>query len=206
MIEVEVDSIRVSLMNQQRVILLKDINEDRFLPIWIGQFEADAITIELQENRTIKRPLTHDLLKSVIEELGATVDHVFINDMRRDVFYARLVLSVNGEELEIDSRPSDAIAVAVRAKAPIFVSEAVMQKSAVEPDEDVELEAGLEDELDELTDERERRSARSSSAADDDVPDEDKDIDEAVDDSQLSAFTGFVESLDLDLDDDEEND
>lgn len=203
MIEVEVDSIRVSLMNQQRVILLKDINEDRFLPIWIGQPEADAITVELQENRTIKRPLTHDLLKSVIEELGATIDHVFINDMRRDVFYARLVLNVDGDEVEIDSRPSDAIAVAVRAKAPIFVSEAVMQKSAVEPDEDVELEAGLEDEIDELTDERE---SRAEGSVVDDMPAEDQDIDEEVDDSQLSAFTGFVESLDLDLDDDEEND
>jgi hypothetical protein len=204
MIEVEVNSIRVSLMNQQRVVVLKDINDDRYLPIWIGQFEADAITIELQENRSIKRPLTHDLLKSTIEELGATVDYVFINDMRNNIFYARLVLDVDGETLEIDSRPSDAIAVAVRARAPIFVSEMVMDRSAVEPDESVELEAGLEDEIDNL--EEEQRAAKASEAAkDDDTPADDQDFDEEeVDESQLNAFTDFVNSLDLDLDDDDD--
>jgi hypothetical protein len=203
MIEVEVNSIRVSLMNQQRVVVLKDINDDRYLPIWIGQFEADAITIELQESRSIKRPLTHDLLKATIEELGATVDYVFINDMRNNIFYARLVLEVNGETLEIDSRPSDAIAVAVRARAPIFVSEMVMDRSAVEPDESVELEAGLEDEIDNM--EEERTAKASEVADDDDTPADDQDFDdEEVDESQLNAFTDFVNSLDLDLDDDDD--
>ncbi len=203
MIEVEVNSIRVSLMNQQRVVVLKDINDDRYLPIWIGQFEADAITIELQESRSIKRPLTHDLLKTAIEELGATVDYVFINDMRNNIFYARLVLDVNGETLEIDSRPSDAIAVAVRARAPIFVSELVMDRSAVEPDDDVELEAGLEDEINDLEEERSRPTA--SADVDEDTPADDQDFnEEEVDESQLNAFTDFVNSLDLDLDDDDD--
>lgn len=187
MIEVEVDSIRVSLMNQQRIVVLKDINEERYLPIWIGQFEAEAIHHELQENRQIKRPLTHDLLKSVIEEMGGQLVHIFVNDMRRDIFYARLVIEVNDNKIEIDARPSDAIALAVRAKAPIFVSEAVMDKSSVEPEEDVELE-GEPDVFDEVVEDIVR----------------DEDAADSVDESQFSAFADFVNSLDLDELDDED--
>src|SRR5215204_5830253 len=105
MIEVEVNSIRVSLMNQQRVVLLKDITTERYLPIWIGPFEAEAINLELQSARRVNRPMTHDLIKSFIEQLGGRVVHILINDMRRDVFYARLVIERDGEQLEIDSRP-----------------------------------------------------------------------------------------------------
>lgn len=186
MIEVEVDSIRVSLMNQQRIVVLKDIHEERYLPIWIGQFEAEAITLELQENRH-KRPLTHDLLRSVIEEMGGKLVHIFINDMRRDVFYARLVVEINEAQIEIDSRPSDAIALAVRTKSPIFVSEAVMDKSSVEPEEEVELE-NEPDLFDEVVE---------------DIVREEEAV-ESVDESQFSAFADFVNSLDLDELDDED--
>lgn len=174
MVEVIIDSIRVSLMTQHRVVVLKDANSERYLPIWIGPFEAEAITVELQEMPQA-RPFTHDLIKSVIRELGGKVIHVLINDLRNDIFYARLVVDVNGKQVEIDSRPSDAIAVAVRAKAPIFVSDLVMERAAIRPDEDMEKETLAKGE------------------------------DEVVDDGRLSAFKDFVNSLDLDdLDDDDD--
>lgn len=114
MLEMVIDSIRVSLMNYQRVVVLKQRGSDRFLPIWIGSPEADAIAVRLQDV-TPPRPLTHDLLGSVISTLGATVDHVVVTDLSNDTFYAKLVLSLTGGgQTEVDCRPSDAIAVAVR--------------------------------------------------------------------------------------------
>ena len=134
MIQVTVDSIRASLMSQHRVVILKDVDSERYLPIWIGPFEAEAITLELQQVE-LARPLTHDLLKAVITAMGARVSHVLVNDLRDDTFYARIVLDNNGQPLEIDSRPSDSIALAVRAQAPIFVAESVMERVAITPDE-----------------------------------------------------------------------
>ncbi len=114
MLEMVIDSIRVSLMNYQRVVVLKQRDSDRFLPIWIGSPEADAIAVKLQDV-TPPRPLTHDLLGSVISTLGASVDHVVVTDLSNDTFYAKLVLNLNGGgQTEVDCRPSDAIAVAVR--------------------------------------------------------------------------------------------
>lgn len=140
MIEVVIDSIRVSLMSQHRIVILKDVNGDRYLPIWIGPCEADAITIELQEVPP-QRPLTHDLLKSMIRELGGRVTQILISDLRNDVYYARIVIDVGGRQIEVDARPSDAIALAVRVKAPIFVAEMVMERASIQPEEDVEREA-----------------------------------------------------------------
>ena len=136
MIQVTVDSIRASLMSQHRVVILKDVDSERYLPIWIGPFEAEAITLELQQVE-LARPLTHDLLKTVITKMGARVSHILVNDLRDDTFYARIVLDNNGRPLEIDSRPSDSIALAVRAKAPIFVNESVMERAAITPDEGI---------------------------------------------------------------------
>lgn len=146
LVRVTIDSVRVSLMSQQRIVILKDTESDRYLPIWIGPCEADAITVELQEVE-VPRPLTHDLLKLVIEEMGAEVAHILVSDLRDDVFHARVVLNANGKEMEVDSRPSDAIALAVRAQAPIFVDESVMDKAGIEPEEEVtaEGEEGEED-------------------------------------------------------------
>lgn len=140
MVEVVIDSIRVSLMDQNRIVVLKDTAGDRYLPIWIGPCEADAITIELQE-QPIKRPLTHDLLKTVISELGGRVIHILINDLRNDVYYARVLVDIGDRQVEIDSRPSDAIALAVRVKVPIFVADTVMDRAAIREEEDVESEA-----------------------------------------------------------------
>lgn len=140
MIEVVIDSIRVSLLSQYRIVILKDTVTDRYLPIWIGPCEADAITSELQE-MTPQRPLTHDLIKTLISEFGGKVVHILIHELSNDVYYARIVVDVGSRQIEIDSRPSDAIALAVRVKAPIFVSDGVMEKGAIEPDTDVEAEA-----------------------------------------------------------------
>jgi bifunctional DNase/RNase len=137
MVEVSIDSIRVSLMSQHRIVILKDVDSERFLPIWIGPFEAEAITVSLQELE-VARPLTHDLLRNVLQALGAEVLQIKITELRDDVFYARIVLRFNGKEIEIDSRPSDALNVAVRAHARIFVDESVMQEAATRPETEVE--------------------------------------------------------------------
>jgi hypothetical protein len=146
MVEVTIDSIRVSLMTQHRVVVLKETDTDRYLPIWIGPFEADAITIQLQGVQ-VPRPLTHDLLKSFIREMGVKVSHVLVNELRNDTFFAHIVVDVNGKSMEIDSRPSDAIALAVRVGAPIFVAEQVMSLASITPEEDITAEAATAEEV-----------------------------------------------------------
>ncbi len=136
MIQVVIDSIRVSLMSPHRVILLREMDSERQLPIWIGPSETDAIVVELQQVETA-RPLTHDLLKAVIKELGGAVSHVLINALVDDHFTARLFIDQNGAMLDIDSRPSDAIALAVRVQVPIFVANEVMDKAGVTQEEDI---------------------------------------------------------------------
>jgi len=182
MIEVVIDSIRVSLTSSHRLVVLKDTHQDRYIPIWIDPFQAEAITIELQEGAPPPRPLTHDLIKSIIQELGGRVVHVLINDLRNDIYYARIVIEINGRQVEVDSRSSDAIAVAVRVKVPIFVADTVMERAAIVPDEDVEQEvlAGLD------------KLAEGSG-------------EDAVDETRLSAFADFVNSLDLDVDEEEDD-
>jgi bifunctional DNase/RNase len=169
MIEVKIDSIRVSLMSQHRVVVLKEVNTDRYLPIWIGPFEADAITIQLQGVQ-VARPLTHDLLKSIIDEMGAAVSHVMVSELKNDTFFARIVMDINGESMEIDARPSDAIALAVRVNAPLFVAEEVMEMASIVPETSLE-ESTLESEAEPLSEEEEE---------------------------QLSAFRDFINELDLD--------
>jgi bifunctional DNase/RNase len=164
-----IESIRVSLMNYQRVVILREKASDRYLCIWIGPAEADAIAVQLQEV-AIARPLTHDLLRAVIDNLGGQVNHVLVNDLANDTYYARIVLDVNGATMEIDSRPSDAIALAVRAKVPIFADEGVLDRAGVLLDKDGEAV------------ERAERAVRVD-------PEELE---------KMSAFRDFIESLDLD--------
>jgi len=130
MIEMTIDSIRVSLMNYQRVVILKEKLSDRYLPIWIGPNEADAIAVKLQ-GVNVPRPLTHDLLSSVIETLGASINSITVSELKNDTFFARITLDVDGSQLEVDSRPSDALALAVRVEAPIFVDESVLDKASI---------------------------------------------------------------------------
>jgi len=130
MIEMVIDSIRVSLMNYQRVVILKEKLADRYLPIWIGPAEADAIAVKLQKV-TVPRPLTHDLLSSVIDTLGASINSIVVNDLKNDTFFAKITLDLDGGQLEVDSRPSDALALAVRVEAPIYVDESVLDKAGI---------------------------------------------------------------------------
>jgi len=130
MIEMTIDSIRVSLMNYQRVVILKEKSAERYLPIWIGPAEADAIAVKLQ-GVSVPRPLTHDLLGLVIDALGATVNSIIVNDLKNDTFYAKIIINVDGEQIEVDSRPSDALALAVRTEVPIYVEEIVLDKAGI---------------------------------------------------------------------------
>ena len=139
MIEVKIAGIQVSLMSQHRVVLLKELDADRYLPIWIGPYEAEAINIELQ-NIEVGRPLTHDLLKNVIEAMGGEVQYVVVCDLREDTFYARIIIDVDGQELDIDARPSDAMALAVRVRVPIYVEEEVMAEAGIVPERDLSKE------------------------------------------------------------------
>ena len=136
MIEVSINSVRVSLMSQHRIVVLQEHEGERYLPIWIGPFEADAITIQLQ-GIEVARPMTHDLLGRVIDALGGEVMRVLISDLENDTFYANIILDVEGELVEIDSRPSDAIALAVRAEVPIYVAQKVMDLAGMMPEEEV---------------------------------------------------------------------
>jgi bifunctional DNase/RNase len=171
MVELTVEGIRVSLMNYQRVVILKEKDADRYLPIWIGPAEADAITVRLQEV-AVARPLTHDLLRDVLEKLGAHVDYIVVNDLSDDTFYARILLNVNGERIEIDSRPSDAIALAVRVQVPIYAEDSVIERAGVLLDQDGQ------------PIEREGRGEPPK------VNEEEL--------QRMSAFRDFIESLDLD--------
>lgn len=133
MIEVTIDSVRISLKSHNRVVFLREVESGRYLPIWIGPFEAEAIAIAI-EGIKVARPLTHDLLKAVIDEAGATVSRVVVNELRDNTFYARIIMDVNGRHAEVDSRPSDAIALAVRVGAPVFVADSVMEQAGIVPE------------------------------------------------------------------------
>jgi bifunctional DNase/RNase len=125
-----IDSIRVSLMNYQRVVILKEKDSDRYLPIWIGPAEADAIAVKLQ-GVSVPRPMTHDLMNSIIDTLGAHIESIAVTDLKNDTFFARIYLNVKGNQMEVDSRPSDALALAVRVEAPIYVDDSVLDKAGI---------------------------------------------------------------------------
>ena len=134
MIECIIDSIRVSLTNQDRITVLKEKDSERYLPIWMGIPETDSITIALQ-GVAIARPLTHDLLISVMNALDIRLERVEVTNLENDTFYASLILEQNGVKKIIDSRPSDAIAIAIRVKAPIFVDEDVLDAVGIRPED-----------------------------------------------------------------------
>ena len=133
MIEMTIDSIRVSMGNGQRVVILKDHPEERYLFIWITPEQAQSIAQEMQ-GQAHQRPLTHDLLKNIIKELGGTVTSVTVTELRDQIYYARISIDLQGQHFEIDSRPSDAIALAVRVKCPIYAEEHVLDEAAVYPE------------------------------------------------------------------------
>ncbi|MFC2015094.1 bifunctional nuclease family protein [Chloroflexota bacterium] len=173
MIEMVIDSIRVSLMNYQRVVILKEKMAERYLPIWIGHAEADAIAIKLQ-GVSISRPLTHDLLNSVIDTLGASINFILVNDLKNDNFFAKIALNTNGEQVEVDSRPSDALALAVRVEVPIYVDESVMDKAGILLDK----ETGKP-----IFEEGEKFDKEGRKISDEEL-------------SNLSAFSDFIDTID----------
>jgi hypothetical protein len=137
MVEVVIDSVRVSLMSPQRLVVLRQLDADRFLPIWVGPYEAEAITVALQEIEMI-RPLTHDLLKNIFTTFNTRITRVEIVSLREDIYYGNIIAeSDTGQQISIDSRPSDAIALAVRAHVPILVSQDVMTKAGIIPEKDI---------------------------------------------------------------------
>ena len=148
-IQVTVDSVRASLMSAQRLVVLKEQGSDRYLPIWIGPFEADSIAMELQELEA-PRPMSHDLLKSAITTLGGRVSHVVVSDLRHDTFYAQVVLDRGGQELILDARPSDSIALAVRAGSPIFVESSVIERAGIRKQPDMRIGQRAEPETQDL--------------------------------------------------------
>lgn len=176
MLEMVIDSIRVSLLNYQRVVILKEKTADRYLPIWIGPDVADAIAVKLQEVN-VPRPLTHDLLQQMVLDLGASFEYIIVSGLDHDTFFAKIVLNQNGKQIQIDSRPSDALALAVRAKVPIFADEAVLEKAGVQLD---------------------KESGKAVVGGDIDAagrppkPVDEKEL------QSMSAFKDFIDSLDLD--------
>ena len=147
MIEVVIDSIRVGLMSQQRVVILREVDAERYLAIWIDPYMAEQITFALQEVE-VARPMTHDLMRELLRSFDARVLRVEVHSLKGDVFYGSILVDFNGETLEIDSRPSDALALAVRAHVPILVSEEVMEAAGIIPEDDLEEDQPLEDDED----------------------------------------------------------
>ena len=131
--EMVVESVRVHMLSSQHVVILRDTVRERYLPIWIGPWEANAIAMRLQ-GVTPERPMTHDLFSQTLSELGVTVKQIVVADLAEDTFRARLLLQIDGREVDLDARPSDAIALAVRAGVPIFATDAVLDRAGVIPE------------------------------------------------------------------------
>lgn len=185
MVEVVIDSVRVSLTNQQRVVVLRETNNERYLTIWIGPYEAEAITIALQEIE-VARPQTHDLLKNILTTLNARLLRIEVVSLKEDVFYGNLVVEVEGRTVYIDSRPSDALALAARAHVPVLVAREVMDSAGVVPEED-------------LQNQHAAPSTPARPAAGDEPEVESSS-------ERLSVFEDFLQNLDLDNLDDKEDD
>ena len=148
----QIYGVSFDMVGKQPIVLLKTVDGNRFLPIWIGHPEAAAILMKLQGAST-PRPMTHDLLSDVLEQLDAKCERVSVTELRDNTFYASITVSINGTELEIDSRPSDALALAVRVSAPIFAAEEVIEESAIEFEHEVEDTEEVVDRFKEFLDE-----------------------------------------------------
>ena len=169
LVEMVVESVRVHMSSSRHVVILKDSEQERDLPIWVGPWEANAIALRLQ-GQTPERPMTHDLFATALEELGAKVDRVVITDLADETFFARIHLEEGDRRAEVDARPSDALALAVRVGARIYADETVLEQAAWTPGE-TDGETG--------------------------PPPEESG--EAVPDERLDVFRDFVNSLDIDL-------
>ena len=150
--QMQIYGVSFDMVGKQPIVLLKTVDSNKFLPIWIGHPEAAAILMKLQGAST-PRPMTHDLLSDLLEQLDAKCERVSVTELRDNTFYASITVSINGSEMEIDSRPSDALALAVRVSAPIFADEDVIEESAIEFEHDVEDTEEVVDKFKEFLDE-----------------------------------------------------
>ena len=182
MVEVVIDSIRVSLISQQRIVILREVDADRYLPIWIGIYEAEAIALALQDVE-VARPLTWDLLKNIFTIMDARILRVEVTSLHDDTYYGNIVAEVDGRKIDIDARPSDAIALAVRAHVPILVSRPILDSVGVIPEEDIQESA-------------EEPGQKTEAPASE------------INEENLSVFEDFLENLDIDDEDkgDQEDD
>ena len=180
MIELHIDSIRVSLRHYQRVIVLKEMNTQKFLPIWIGADIADAIALSLQDI-DLPRPLTHDLMNELVSHLGGQVESIIVNKLENDTYYASIKINTNNGIIDIDARPSDAIALSVRPKAPIYVDDLVFEKACINIDNEKNI----------------IQSDQNFSEVNSEITDEEL--------QKLSAFKDFVSELDFDLSDEKDD-
>jgi bifunctional DNase/RNase len=173
LVEMVVESVRVHMLSSRHVVILKEVDRDRYLPIWIGPWEASAIAMKLQ-GLTPERPLTHDLFATTLEELGARIDRVVISELADETFHARILLQRDGRTIEVDARPSDALALAVRSGVRIFAADAVLEQAALGGDGGITDESvGAEGSTLEATGEN-------------------------IVDPRLDVFRDFVNSLDVD--------
>ena len=175
MVEVVIDSIRVSLISQQRIVILREVDADRYLPIWIGIYEAEAIALALQDVE-VARPLTWDLLKNIFTIMDARILRVEVTSLHDDTYYGNIVAEVDGRTLDIDSRPSDAIALAVRAHVPILVARPILDSVGVIPEEDLQ------------------ESINNKDTKIEPAPSE-------INEENLSVFEDFLENLEIDDED-----
>jgi bifunctional DNase/RNase len=180
MVEVVIDSIRVSLISQQRIVILREVDADRYLPIWIGIYEAEAIALALQDVE-VARPLTWDLLKNVFNIMDARLLRVEVTSLHDDTYYGNIVAEVDGRKIDIDSRPSDAIALAVRAHVPILVARPILDSVGVIPEEDMQESGG------------EKSEQPPAPPAD-------------INEENLSVFEDFLDNLEIDDEDKDDQD
>ena len=178
MVEVVIDSIRVGLMSQNRVIILRETSTERYLAIWIDAYMAEQITFALQEIE-VARPMSHDLMKQILHALNARIIRVEVVELKNEVYYGNLVVETdNGHQINIDTRPSDALALAVRTNIPILVARSVMDEAGIVPEQDISSEQEEIDPQESLDTET---------------------IEEGED--RLSIFEDFLDQMDLDDED-----
>ena len=197
LVEMEIESVRVHMLSGRHVVILKDAARDRYLPIWIGQWEASAIAMRLQ-GLSAERPLTYDLFVDALRGLGVRIERIVISELADETFHARLFLEREGIVVELDARPSDCVALAVRAGVRILVAEDVLEQAALQADPGMdEPDAAADASISSAEAGRGRTGGGpSGTGVVSDVPKEE--LGEAVVDERLDMFRAFVNSLDVD--------
>jgi hypothetical protein len=188
LVEMQIESVRVHMLSNRHVVILKDNEGDRYLPIWIGAWEASAIAMRLQ-GLAAERPLTHDLFAAALDRLGVRVDRVVISELTDETYHARIHLERDGVQVEVDARPSDALALAVRAEVQIFADDDVLAQAALsaDPDEEAGADDAADDDEGEAEGERPRRRRPPIES-----------VGHAPADPRLDMFRDFVNSLEVD--------